>query len=91
MLIEAVERKDVLQLVAKVDPGNTASQRLIIRAGARRGEVLKECYERRIDGGKKRDLQCWYLDRPGVEPEVASKWFIGLPGTQHKVQDKKSE
>ena len=78
----------MLQLVAKVDPRNTASQRIIVRSGARKGEVLKEIYARSADGGKKTDLHCWYIDRPGIEPEVAGKWFVGLPGTQPKEEGK---
>jgi RimJ/RimL family protein N-acetyltransferase len=53
-------------LVAKVDPENVASRRILTGVG-RRGEVLREWYERTGDGGIKRDIECWYIDRPGWE------------------------
>jgi RimJ/RimL family protein N-acetyltransferase len=55
-------------LVAKVDPENVASRR-ILRGVGRWGEVLREWYERKGDSGKKRDIECWYIDRPGWEAE----------------------
>lgn len=67
-------RKQMKQLVAKVDPGNVASQRIVTRVGAKRGEVLKEWYSRAVDMGKKRDIECWYIDRPGVTVEEMAVW-----------------
>ena len=67
------ERKGIKQLVAKVDPGNAASQRIVIRIGARKGEVLKDWYALAREGGKKRDIECWYIDRPGIDPDSQQK------------------
>jgi hypothetical protein len=36
------DRKNIPSLVAKVDPGNIASEKLVKRIGGRKGEVLKE-------------------------------------------------
>jgi predicted acetyltransferase len=36
------DRKNIPQLVAKVDPGNIASAKIVERIGGRKGEVLKE-------------------------------------------------
>ncbi|KAG9232051.1 acyl-CoA N-acyltransferase [Amylocarpus encephaloides] len=61
-------------LVAKVDLDNIPSQKILTRVGAKRGEILKDFYARFIDGGKKRDIECWYLERPGT---VASEKETG--------------
>ncbi|KAF4633818.1 hypothetical protein G7Y89_g4310 [Cudoniella acicularis] len=37
------ERMNFKQLVAKVDPGNVASQKIVTRVGAKKGEILKDC------------------------------------------------
>ncbi|TVY57922.1 putative N-acetyltransferase [Lachnellula suecica] len=59
------ERMNFPHLVAKVDPGNIASEKIVMRVGARRGELLKEAYARKTDDGiEKRDAYCWYIDRP---------------------------
>jgi RimJ/RimL family protein N-acetyltransferase len=66
------ERLNVRQLVAKVDPGNIASEKIVVKIGARKGPVLKDAFSRAIDAGNRRDLHCWYLDRPSQvaeEPE----------------------
>ncbi|KAF7952416.1 uncharacterized protein EAE97_001913 [Botrytis byssoidea] len=60
------ERSHIPHLVAKIDPRNKASERIIAKVGARKGEVLEKFYSRRIDEGKLSDIRCWYLDRPGV-------------------------
>jgi hypothetical protein len=74
MLTTSKERKEVKQLVAKVDPGNAASQKIVLRVGAKRGEVLKDWYSRSIDVGVKRDISCWYIDRPGVIEAELGVW-----------------
>jgi RimJ/RimL family protein N-acetyltransferase len=57
-------------LVAKVDPDNTTSWKVVEKLGFQRGEVLEEAYERGSDSrlGKsvKRDQVEWYLKRPSV-------------------------
>lgn len=58
------ERSHIPHLVAKVDPRNKASERIAMKAGARKGELLEKYYSRRIDEGKKSDARCWYFDRP---------------------------
>jgi RimJ/RimL family protein N-acetyltransferase len=68
----AIERLNVQHLVAKVDPGNVPSEKIVVRIGARRGPVLKDAISRAIDAGKRRDLQCWYLDRPSQVAEGTS-------------------
>ncbi|PQE05009.1 hypothetical protein CJF30_00004803 [Rutstroemia sp. NJR-2017a BBW] len=66
------DRKNIPQLVAKVDPGNIASAKIVERIGGRKGEVLKEEYKRKVDEGK-RDLVCWYFDRPGTSSKDGEK------------------
>jgi RimJ/RimL family protein N-acetyltransferase len=70
-----IERKEIPRLVAKVDSENIASQRILMRIRARKGEVLKDWYALARDGGRKRDIECWYIDRPRVdaEPEQDTK------------------
>lgn len=70
------ERKEMKYLVAKAVPENIASTKIIQRAGARKGELLKERYGRFGDGEgtKKMDANCWYLDRPGYEEENLKEW-----------------
>ncbi|KAM3076318.1 hypothetical protein ACMFMG_007138 [Clarireedia jacksonii] len=60
------ERKSISGLVAKVDPGNIPSERIVKRLGGRKGELLKEVYKRNVNV-EKSDLVCWYFDRPGSE------------------------
>ncbi|TEY84243.1 hypothetical protein BOTCAL_0018g00200 [Botryotinia calthae] len=61
-----VAESHIPHLVAKIDPRNKASERIISKVGGRKGEVLEKFYSRRIDEGKLSDIRCWYLDRPGV-------------------------
>lgn len=63
----ALERKYINRLVGKTSPGNVASQKILMKCGARKGEVLKDVFARFGDSGKTSDLICWYLDRPGFE------------------------
>jgi hypothetical protein len=72
-------RKQMKQLVAKVDPGNVASQRILQRVG-RRGEIIKGWYSRPVDKGVKRDIECWYIDRPGVTDSELETWRGVLAG-----------
>ncbi|KAH9224962.1 GNAT domain-containing protein, partial [Leptodontidium sp. 2 PMI_412] len=65
MYWEMSERKYINRLVGKTSPGNVASQKILMKCGARKGEVLKDVFARFGDGGKTSDLICWYLDRPG--------------------------
>lgn len=55
-------------LIAEIDPQNTASERVVEKAGFKRGELLKDCYQRasEVRAGKivKRDQCRWYLHRP---------------------------
>tara|TARA_R110002060_G_scaffold14808_1_gene20754 strand:- start:32 stop:325 length:294 start_codon:yes stop_codon:yes gene_type:complete len=64
-----LERKYLNRLVGKTSPGNVASQNILLKCGARRGETLKDATERWVDGGRKSDLICWFLDRPGFREE----------------------
>ena len=89
MLTTSKERKGVKQLVAKVDPGNVASQKIVLRVGAKRGEVLKDWYSRSIDMGVKRDISCWYIDRPGVID--AELWVWGEEVKRQMVRKKELE
>jgi len=63
------ERKDIKTLVAKIDPDNLTSEKIVRRVGARRGEVLEKRWARPGDVEAKRDLVCWYIDRPGFRTE----------------------
>ncbi|KAH8652760.1 GNAT domain-containing protein [Tricladium varicosporioides] len=67
------ERQNIKGLVAKVDRRNIPSHKILVRAGGRPGEPIKEGYARFIDGGKKSDMECWHFDRPGVTPEEVAK------------------
>jgi len=51
------------QLVAKVDPENIPSEKIVVRTGASRGELLKGSYVR-ASGGARRDIRCFYIHRP---------------------------
>jgi hypothetical protein len=66
------ERMNVVRLVAKTHPENVASQRVCVKCGGKKGEVLKESYERFVDGGLKSDAWLFYFDRPGVEVKDGS-------------------
>ncbi|KAH7308769.1 GNAT domain-containing protein [Rhexocercosporidium sp. MPI-PUGE-AT-0058] len=67
------ERKYITRLVGKTSPNNIASQNILLKCGARRGEVLKDVLKLFVDGGKTSDLVCWYLDRPGFERGEGSR------------------
>ena len=62
------------QLVAKVDPENIPSQKIVKRVGAQYGGVLKEWYSRTVDKGVKRDIAYWLIDRPGASEEEIGAW-----------------
>ena len=55
-------------LIAEIDPHNKPSERVVEKAGFKRGELLKDCYQRasEVQAGviKKRDQRRWYLHRP---------------------------
>jgi RimJ/RimL family protein N-acetyltransferase len=68
------ERKQIKQLVAKIDAGNVPSQKIIQRVGAVKAGVLKEWYSRAVDRGVKRDIEYWFIDRPGVSEEEMREW-----------------
>ncbi|RDL36489.1 uncharacterized protein BP5553_05841 [Venustampulla echinocandica] len=59
--------KSSTRLIAAADSENKGSLRVLEKAGFIKDRYEKEFYERAIDqgkGGKKRDLQFFYLDRP---------------------------
>ncbi|KAE9380022.1 acyl-CoA N-acyltransferase [Stipitochalara longipes BDJ] len=66
------ERKNINRLVAKTHPENVASQKVCVKSGGTKGEVLKEEYERYVDKGVKSDVWLFYFDRPGVVVEQGS-------------------
>ena len=45
-----------------------------MRVGAVKGGVLKEWYSRLIDNGVKRDIEFWFIDRPGVTVAEMEEW-----------------
>lgn len=55
-------------LIAKIDPENVASERVVEKAGFQRGELLEGVYQRGADvrSGKKeeRNQVRWYSERP---------------------------
>ena len=63
------DRQYINRLVGKTSPGNVASQNILLKCGARKGETLKDATARWVDEGRKSDLICWYLDRPGFREE----------------------
>jgi RimJ/RimL family protein N-acetyltransferase len=68
------DRKEIPRLVAKIHPDNISSRKVLVKAGAREGEVIKDAYARFVDQGRKSDDYCWYLDRPtsrfGASPRM---------------------
>lgn len=60
--------KDHLNITAFADAENSASQHVLERAGFKKGRLLRNHYMRAINiqSGKRSDLQCFYLDRPGI-------------------------
>ena len=61
------------RLVAKTDPDNASSKKVLLKAGAREGEVVKNTYKRFVNQGKLSDVCCWYLDRPSFGTEGKGK------------------
>lgn len=58
-----LERENIKFLVAKTDPRNGASGRVLEKCGGRKGEVvsLEQAW---VKDGRKIDVECWYFDRP---------------------------
>lgn len=52
------------RLLAGADPENKASQRVLEKAGFKKGEFKRGFYERATLGGRKGDMQFYYLERP---------------------------
>jgi RimJ/RimL family protein N-acetyltransferase len=63
------ERQNVRFLVGKADPENFASARILEKSGARKGELLKGIWKRKLEDGQEqeRDLICWIIGRPGTD------------------------
>lgn len=54
-------------LVAKIDPENEASQRVVQKAGFKQGEAVDGGYVRGREDGDVRSQQVWWsLERPGA-------------------------
>jgi RimJ/RimL family protein N-acetyltransferase len=51
-------------LVAKIDPENVGSERVVQKAGFRRGEVVDGGYVKGGDGGVEKEQVWWSLERP---------------------------
>jgi RimJ/RimL family protein N-acetyltransferase len=72
LLMTALDRANVEILVAQIDPENVGSAKIIQKIGGRQGERMVKAYglgkEKDDDGNvpeeRKRDLVCWYVDRP---------------------------
>ena len=45
---------------------------MCVKCGGKKGEVLKDAYERFVDNGVKSDMWLFYFDRPGVIVEDGS-------------------
>ena len=52
------------RLLAGADAENKASQRVLEKAGFKKGEFRREFYARTTLGGRKGDMQFYYLERP---------------------------
>ncbi|KUJ23418.1 acyl-CoA N-acyltransferase [Mollisia scopiformis] len=64
------QRKDVKWLVAKTDPENKASERVLQKCGGKRGDgvvKLKPAWKNEGWGEVEREVVCWRFDRPGEE------------------------
>lgn len=71
LLRTALDRANVEILVAQIDPENVASAKIIQKIGWGQGERMVKAYglgKDKDDGNvpeeRKRDLVCWYVDRP---------------------------
>lgn len=64
-------RREFKFVVGRADPGNVASTRILQKMGGVKVRVLKRVWKRLGEGGgeEERDLACWNIYRPGVEPE----------------------
>ncbi|TAQ88128.1 hypothetical protein B7494_g3513 [Chlorociboria aeruginascens] len=79
------ERKDVERLVAKIDPDNVISEKIVRKAGASKGEVMKEVYVRPVDAGKKRDLVCcWNVDVDGIKGSIGVRKSSSMRTFEHQ-------
>lgn len=65
---EGTINKDYDHMMAYADRENGASQRVLEKAGFKRGRLFPNQYIRalNLDSGKRSDLQSFYLDRPGT-------------------------
>jgi hypothetical protein len=52
------------RLLAGADSENKASQRVLEKAGFKKGEFKRAFYERATLGGRKGNMQFYYLERP---------------------------
>lgn len=58
--------------MAQIDTRNVGSMKTIAKVGARKGGHIEKAYalardrgpDGEIEEGKKRDVICWYVDRP---------------------------
>ena len=66
VLIGVIVNKNYDRLLAAADPENAASLRVLEKAGFVKAEYRKDFYERGALGGRKSDLQCFYLPRPSA-------------------------
>ncbi|RDW59723.1 hypothetical protein BP6252_12810 [Coleophoma cylindrospora] len=59
-------RKNIMVLVAKIDPANVVSEKVVKGAGARKGEVIENTFalKQNEENGERGTLGCWYIDRP---------------------------
>jgi len=64
VLTLVVVNKKYDYLLGAADPENGASLRVLEKAGFVKGVYMKDFYERGILGGRKSDLQCYYVPRP---------------------------
>ncbi len=66
-----VEIEHLSTLCAKSSPGNIPSHNVLLKCGARKGELLKAVYPRWVIRPVLGDAQVFYFDRP--EPESMEK------------------
>ena len=63
-MVKWIVNKKYDRLLAGADSENKVSQRVLEKAGFKKGEFKRGVYERATLGGRKGDMQFYYLERP---------------------------
>lgn len=66
-MCSTADRKNIDKLVAKIAAGHVASEKVVVKNGGVRGEVLENVHGKHGKTGEKTDVVCWYIYRPAIE------------------------